>query len=564
MKLSNSPLVKAIWLFVAVLFVMFMFVPLVKLLALSLNVGDALGLENYTSILSSDGFLQTMKNSFFVATMSALSATFLGFILAYTVHWTNLPKIFKQFIKLAALFPMLLPTVTYGFAIIYTFGKQGLLTQILGFQLFEDIYGFYGMWLGYTIYTLPIAFLLLNNTLQYLDKKFVVVSELMGDSPYRQFDMTVVRPLIGTFAAAMIQCFFLAFTDFGIPASIGGQYSVIATELYTQILGASPSFEKGAVVALFMLVPSILSIAILWYVARFNVRYDSVEMIDLPTSKIKDRVLAVLSSVILALLLLVFAVIFIIPWIKSWPYQMVFTTEIVSEALESANLMRVYKNSLLVAVLTAVFGTLITYFSALLYERSSLFKLGKFSIESSALVTNTVPGMVVGIAYLMVFSGSAVANTIFIIVISNIIHYFATPYLMSKNALSKMNLGWETTAGLLGDSWFASLRRIVVPNSFFTLIEVASFYFISAMVTISAVIFISGAKTMVLTTKIVELQHFARFDEIFILSLMILLTNIGALMLFAIVRHIYSKRLSGRAAIKTKKKPKSMVISTSS
>ncbi len=564
MKLSNSPLVKATWLFVAVLFVMFMFVPLVKLLALSLNVGDALGLENYTSILSSDGFLQTMKNSFFVATMSALSATFLGFILAYTVHWSNLPKGFKQFIKLAALFPMLLPTVTYGFAIIYTFGKQGLLTQIIGFQLFEDIYGFYGMWLGYTIYTLPIAFLLLNNTFQYLDKKFVVVSELMGDSPYRQFDMTVVRPLIVTFAAAMIQCFFLAFTDFGIPASIGGQYSVIATELYTQILGASPSFEKGAVVALFMLVPSILSIAILWYVARFNVRYDSVEMIDLPTSKIKDRVLAVLSSVILASLLLVFAVIFIIPWIKSWPYQMVFTTEIVSEALESANLMRVYKNSLLVAVLTAVFGTLITYFSALLYERSSLFKLGKFSIESSALVTNTVPGMVVGIAYLMVFSGSAVANTIFIIVISNIIHYFATPYLMSKNALSKMNLGWETTAGLLGDSWFTSLRRIVVPNSFFTLIEVASFYFISAMVTISAVIFISGAKTMVLTTKIVELQHFARFDEIFILSLMILLTNIGALMLFAIVRHIYSKRLSGRAAIKTKKKPKSMVISTSS
>ena len=564
MKLSNSPLVKAIWLFVAVLFVMFMFVPLVKLLALSLNVGDALGLENYTSILSSDGFLQTMKNSFFVATMSALSATFLGFILAYTVHWSNLPKGFKQFIKLAALFPMLLPTVTYGFAIIYTFGKQGLLTQILGFQLFEDIYGFYGMWLGYTIYTLPIAFLLLNNTFQYLDKKFVVVSELMGDSPYRQFDMTVVRPLIGTFAAAMIQCFFLAFTDFGIPASIGGQYSVIATELYTQILGASPSFEKGAVVALLMLGPSILSIAILWYVARFNVRYDSVEMIDLPTSKIKDRVLAVLSSVILASLLLVFAVIFIIPWIKSWPYQMVFTTEIVSEALESANLMRVYKNSLLVAVLTAVFGTLITYFSALLYERSSLFKLGKFSIESSALVTNTVPGMVVGIAYLMVFSGSAVANTIFIIVISNIIHYFATPYLMSKNALSKMNLGWETTAGLLGDSWFASLRRIVVPNSFFTLIEVASFYFISAMVTISAVIFISGAKTMVLTTKIVELQHFARFDEIFILSLMILLTNIGALMLFAIVRHIYSKRLSGTTVIKTKKKPKSMVVPTSS
>ena len=549
MKLSNPPLVKVIWLFVSILFIAFMFVPLVKMLALSFNVGDGLGLENYTNIINTHSFKQVVINSFSVATISALSATLLAFILAYTVHWTNLSKSFKQFIKLAALFPMLLPTVTYGFAIIYTFGKQGLLTQILGFQLFEEIYGFYGMWLGYTIYTLPIAFLLLNNTFQYLDKKFVIVSELMGDSHLRQFDMTVIRPLIGTFAAAMIQCFFLAFTDFGIPASIGGQYNVIATELYTQILGASPSFEKGAVVALFMLIPSVFSIAILWYVARFNIRYDSVENIDLPSSKIKDRVLAVLSSTILASLLLVFAVIFIIPWIKSWPYQMEFSTEIVRQVLDSTNLMRVYKNSLLVAVLTAIFGTLITYFSALLYERSSLFKLGKFSIESSALVTNTVPGMVVGIAYLMVFSGSAVANTIFIIVISNIIHYFSTPYLMSKNALSKMNLGWETTAGLLGDSWFTSLRRIVIPNSFFTLIEVASFYFISAMVTISAVIFISGAKTMVLTTKIVELQHFARFDEIFILSLMILVTNICALILFTIIRHIHSKRFYGTTKI---------------
>lgn len=215
--------------------------------------------------------------------------------------------------------------------------------------------------------------------------------------------------------------------------------------------------------------------------------------------------------------------------------------------------MRVYKNSLIVATLTAIFGTIITYVAALIYERSGLFKIGKLTIESSALVTNTVPGMVIGIAYLMVFSGSSISNTIFIIVISNIIHYFSTPYLMSKNALSKMNLGWETTASLLGDSWLQSLRRIVVPNSIFTLIEVASYFFISAMVSISAVIFISGVKTMVLTTKIVELQHFARFDEIFILSLMVLLTNITALIFFAVVRYLYTRSINGTTKIKVKK-----------
>lgn len=53
-------------------------------------------------------------------------------MLAYTVHWTNLPRIYKQVVKILALLPMLLPTVTYGFAIIYTFGTQGLITQLLG------------------------------------------------------------------------------------------------------------------------------------------------------------------------------------------------------------------------------------------------------------------------------------------------------------------------------------------------------------------------------------------------------------------------------------------------
>ncbi len=79
---------------------------------------------------------------------------------------------------------MLLPTITYGFAIIYSFGKQGLLTRLLGRQFF-DIYGFGGLLLGYVIYTLPVSFLLIHNTMGYIDKKYMVVSRIMGDSGIR-------------------------------------------------------------------------------------------------------------------------------------------------------------------------------------------------------------------------------------------------------------------------------------------------------------------------------------------------------------------------------------------
>lgn len=541
MKQHNHITIKLLWLILAVIFVVFLIAPLLKMFSLAFIADGGFSFSNFTGILGNHIFVRILLNSFLIAIVSAITSTLIAFMLAYTVHWTNIPTSLKNIIKFAVLFPMLLPTVTYGFAIIYTFGKQGLFTKLFGFQLFQEIYGFYGMWLGYTIYTLPVAFLLINNTFTYLNKKFVIVSELMGDSPLQRFKNTVVIPLIGTLTAAVIQSFFLAFTDYGIPASVGGQYDVIATELYTRILGSSPSFSQGAVVGIFMLIPSVISIALLSYIARFNVRYENVEHIDLPKSPVKDFFFGAISSIILILLLFVFAVIFIIPWVKSWPYQIEFSTETFAKVLDSANLMQVYYNSLLVAFFTALVGTLLTYFAALLYERTHLFKFGKLSIESMVLVTNTVPGMIIGIAYLMMFSGSTIANSIVLIVISNIVHYFATPYLMSKNALAKMNLGWETTGALLGDSWAKSLMRILMPNSIYTLLEVASYYFISAMVTISAIIFIAGARTMVLTTKIVELQHFGRFNEIFVLSIFIVLTNMIVLIILNLLKSRYRR-----------------------
>ena len=72
---------------------------------------------------------------------------------------------------------------------------------------------------------------------------------------------------------------------------------------------------------------------------------------------------------------------------------------------------------------------------------------------------------------------------------------------MMKNSLAKMNLSWEKTARLMGDSWIKTLARVVTPNAASSLLEVFSYYFVNAMVTISAVIFIAGARTMVITTS---------------------------------------------------------------
>ena len=524
--------IKAIFAVMAVFFAGFLAVPMISVLVKSFTGnGEAASLSHYVEVLTGRGFLRALGNSFAISICSALLATVLAFILAYTIHYTNVGKRYKWLISKAAILPMLLPTITYGFAIIYSFGKQGLLTQLFGRQLF-DIYGFNGLLLGYVVYTLPIAFTLINNAMGYIDKRFMIVSRLMGDSPLQTFRMTIAIPLLGTLATSFIQTFFLCFTDFGIPASVGGQYEVVASVLYEEMLGSIPNFGNGAVVALVMIIPSVVSITVLHILEKYNVRYNKISPIELKKGVKRDIVFAVLSGAVLICALSMFIVMFVTPFIEEWPYRMNFTLEHVQAVFEDRQLYGVYVNSVIVALITALAGTLIAYGGALVTARSTVSGKLKKVIDSIALVTNTIPGMVIGLAYLFVFTGTPLQNTFPIIIICNVVHYFSTPYLMMKNSLSKMNASWETTAMLMGDNWMKTIARVVTPNALSTLLEVFSYYFVNAMVTVSAVIFIAGARTMVITTKIQELQYFNEFNEIFVLSLLILFTNLIARAVF--------------------------------
>ena len=519
--------IKFIYGIIIVLFATFLVIPLGSLLLQSFYNGNEFSFINYINTYQTTGFGHTLKNSFIVSLTSAFVSVVLAFIIAYSINYTRMFKWLKKFVVNISMLPMLLPTITYGFAIIYSFGKQGLWTKVFGFQLF-DIYGFNGLLLGYVIYTFPIAFMLINNAMSYIDKKFIIVSKLMNDNYFKTFKNTLMIPLLGTLVAAFIQAFFLSFTDFGIPASVGGKYDVVASLLYNKMLGSIPDFAGGAVVAMTMLIPSIVSIALLHYLEKYNIRYNKISTIELKKNYARDVIWGSLSVIINVIIIAIFAVIIIVPFVGEWPYRITFTFENFISVFQDNALLGVIKNSLVVAILTALLRTLVVYGGALVTARSNLGKGLKKTIESIALITNTIPGMVLGIAYLLIFSGTPIQNTYLIIILCNIVHFFSSPYLMMKNALVKMNGSFETTAKLMGDNWLKTVTRIITPNALISLFEVFSYYFINAMVTVSAVIFIAGARTMVMTTKIKELQHFAKFNEIFVLSILILLINLIA------------------------------------
>lgn len=521
--LKTNKMVKLLFIPIIFFFICFLFVPLLCMFWQSIRMGEAFTLQNYVEALESTEIREAFINSFQVSFVAAIITTCLAFLLAYAVHFTVMNRFVKKLLQIGITLPMLLPTITYGFVLIYTFGNQGIVTKLFGEPLFT-IYGFNGLLIGYVLYTLPVAFILMQNSMQYIDKRFLLVSTLMHDKPSRRFYHTVFRPMIGTIGGAFILTFILSFTDFGIPASVGGNFDVIATTLYQSMLGSIVRFEQGAVISVLMLVPAVLGIVMLSMLERFNFQYKQVSQSELIKHRVRDITFGIISLVSVGIIFIIFSTMIIVPFTKGYPYDLSFTLEHVQNVLAEKELTRVYVNSLIVAFLTAAFGVCVTFISALLNVRTPL--KGRKSLDFVSMVTNTVPGMVLGLSYLFLFNNSSLKGTFLIIIACNIVHFFTTPYLMAKNSLQKMDPTWEVTGELLKDSWIKTVIRIILPNVRPTIIQMFSYYFLNAMVTVSGVIFLVSTSTMLVSTRIKELQHFAEYTDIFVLSIFILCTNL--------------------------------------
>ncbi|MFC4710731.1 ABC transporter permease subunit [Enterococcus eurekensis] len=512
------------WL-VLVFFVLFLALPLLKVFVTAWPQQAENPLAEMSHVFNRK-WQESFKNSLSYALIATSFSTLLGFLLVYGANFTQIGRRFIRFNTRILLLPMLLPTITYGFVLIYAFGKQGLWSKISGQQWF-NIYGTIGILLGFVIYTLPPIFMLINNSMKYVDTRLFIVSRLMGDKWYTSLHKTIISPLYRVLAVAFLQGFFMTFTDFGIPSALGGQTPFITTLLYEGFMGTIPDFQFGSMVALTMLLPSIVSVVILNYLQKKMVRYDKPQCLVLKKNTFRDNAFRVLFLVTSAFMLLVFLVLFVIPFMGSWPNKLYFTLEHFQKFVQDQFLMKTLKNALLMSLLTAVFGTLLAYFAAIVTSRGKEHTWFKSAIDSISAITNSIPGMVLGVSFLLIFSGGVLHNTLAILVIVTIVHYFSTPYQMAKEALQKMNLNWENSARLMGDSWLKTIWRILIPSSRETILEMVGYYFSNAMVTISAVIFLSSSNTMVITTKLKELQHFGKFNEIFILSLFLLIINLG-------------------------------------
>ncbi|MDL2289759.1 ABC transporter permease subunit, partial [Clostridia bacterium OttesenSCG-928-F22] len=176
--------------------------------------------------------------------------------------------------------------------------------------------------------------------------------------------------------------------------------------------------------------------------------------------------------------------------------------------------------SLGVAVIGVAISVLVAYFTARMKSKSSRV-LHLVSITSLA-----VPGLVLGLSYALFFNGSFLYSTMAILILVNIMHFFASPYMMMYNTFGKLNENLEAVGATLGVSRFRIVWDVLLPQAKATMIEMLAYFFVNSMMTISAVSFLFTMATKPISLMITTFEGQMMLESAAFISLVILVVNL--------------------------------------
>ncbi|MFN0263204.1 ABC transporter permease subunit [Tepidamorphus sp. 3E244] len=484
--------------------VIFFLYPMLIVFLRSVTVGDGYGLENYTRVLGSVGFWRATGNSLVMGGATTALSIFLGFIIAHGLYRCAFRG--KWLIRSIIVLPLLAPSLVQGLGLIFLLGRNGVISRALGIEI--EIYGFWGLLIANTLYALPQAVMIIGAALVLLDARVYEAADVMGASPSRQFrDLTIPTSRFGILNAAFV-CFTITITDFGNAAVIGGDYSVLATEIYSQVVGQR-NFNMGAVVGIMLLLPTVISYAIeRQAMKRQPVGQDTGQQPYRPAfSPLRDLLMAALSAIICAGIVLVIGIVVYASFVTLWPYNMTLSPKHYDITLAGG-----YSSlwmTIVISLMAATGGTLAVFLLGLGLRR--LPKGVAQPIQMLAAIPAAVPGMVLGLAYILTFNSTATPlyllyGTAALIAIVNFYHYHTQSFLTVMTGFRQFPRALEEAAGSLGAGLARTAVDIVAPFIAPMLISVFFFLFMRSMVTLSAVVFLTTPDLSVAAVTIMRLD----------------------------------------------------------
>lgn len=493
--------------------------------------------DDWARIAKDKNFWRSVENSLIYTGASAVITTGLALFAAYLLNTASLKR--KNFFVIILTLGMLVPTISVGLGLRILFGTNGFLDLLFGWEI--EVRGFPGLIIGSVMTSFPATFLILYDALHYEDKGPYDAASIMGISRFSTFFRLTVPYLKIALISAFCACFTLIFSDYGMPMEIAGKVKTLPMYLYDQFM-SSFQYGRGSIAGFVLLIPAVISFAFDLIFKEQSVSEKQKRQIKADKDFNKSAVVVII--ILCAVLFLPQLAFISLSFTTSFPNDLSFTFEHIANIFSNTHgvgLTQYIKNSLLLASLTALVGTCFAY----LLGYQSVRKTGKLAkaVDLFALSTIAIPGLVLGIGFIFLFKGTngTFYGTILILIVVNIFHFLGSPYLLAKNCLGKINSEYEVIGETLGISKGKIIRKVLIPSSASTLIEMFSYFFLNSMITISAVAFLCTYDNQPLSILITTYEKNSNYEMQSVISLIILALNVVARVVFTTISNELKK-----------------------
>lgn len=500
-RLLRDPTLFAVVGVVSLLLLVFIAYPLVRVFQFSLFPDGVFTPRYFVEFFQRAYRWRAFTNSLTVGALVGVCSTAIAFVFAYGVARTNIP--FKGLFRTLAIVPIVSPPFLVALAAILLLGNHGVITEFLGVDW--DIYGLPGLVLTETLAYFPIAFMVLEGTLRNIDPALEEAALDLGASKWRTF-LTVTLPLATPgVATALLLTFIRSLEDFGNPIVIQGNYQVLTTEAYLAVTGMF-NLPLGATLAVFLLVPTLT----LFLIQKYWIgRKSYVTVTGKPSgSGLLSTERAVTVPLLIAMVLLsgvvvlFYAVVLFGSFTTLWGVDNSFTWENYAYVFDVGG--QYIRDTVSIAVTATPIGGILAMVIAYLVVRKRF--PGRGLLDFTSMLNFAVPGVVVGIAYILAFNQRPLelTGTGLIIVLVFVFRRMPVGIRDGVAQLQQIDPAIEEASANLGAGFFRTFRRVTLPLIAPAFLSGMTYMFVRCITAISAVIFVVSADWQLLTVALLH------------------------------------------------------------
>ena len=481
----NANLTNILAAFLFLLLAFFLLYPIIAVLLKSLRGPSGFTLQYFQAFFSKSYYFQSLYNTLLLGAINTVICLVIGFCLAYMT--TRGPWILRKPLKIITLIPLIAPPYLFALSLIILLGRNGLVTRM--FDLHWQLYGFSGVVISQTLAFIPLAYMMIENTLMSLNPNLEESASDMGASETTIL-RTITIPLLapGLLKAALL-IFVMTIAEFGNAAILGGRTPFLAPDTYTVITGES-DFNMGSVLSVILIAPCILIFFIHTYMLEGK-KFTTIggKPVASEPRKISPLIkvpFIIISAGAAGAILACFGVVLVASF-----YKILGVTHnaVLSNYLDFTSNRAIY-NSIRVSFVAAVIGAIIGVLLAYVIVRGKFF--GRTFIEMVSLSGFALPGTVLGIGYLLAFSAPPLQLTggIMILALNCVFRFLAVGVEAGISKLHQIHIEIEEASADLGASFLTTFYKVVLPIMFPAFIAGFIYTFMTAIVSLSAVVFL--------------------------------------------------------------------------